>query len=291
MSVKPDRLPGGLRFRGVSLLHPLDLVIGLLVMAFFLISALLGGGDLLGSLQGGLLILVVMFVVGAAIEVIIEGLRDMRGLGTAVGFITNGPEALCLLVGLLGEDIIFAASTPLGSNFLNPIMLLGAATAAGAVGVVFRHHRVYGPLTLGVSAALALVFFFLPESLYLPWVITVAAVSGVLFFKRPEDPVAEEPGLKAIARWHVIPAVLLLVVAGYWLDPVVSYTAEASRAPKGLIGFLVLAALTSWPEFRSSLSLLRRQRVTSAVLNITVSNLTNLWLASLGVLVHLLLQR
>jgi cation:H+ antiporter len=291
MSIKPHQLRGGLSFRGLSLLHPLDLVIGLLVLAFFVVSALVGGGDVPRSVAGGLAILLVMFVVGAAIEVIIEGLRDMRGLGTAVGFITNGPEALCLVVGLLDKNIIFAASTPLGSNFMNPAMLIGAALAAGTLGVVFRHHRVYGPLTLTASAALALVFFFLPDGFYVIWLVVVAVVSIVLFLRRPGDPVTEEPGLKAIAGWHVIPAVLLLVAAGYWLDPVVDYTAEASHAPKGLIGFLVLAALTSWPEFRSSLTLLRRGRTTSAVLNITVSNLTNLWLAGLGVLVYLLLPR
>jgi cation:H+ antiporter len=291
MPIKPEYLTGGLSFRGLSLLHPLDLVIGVLVMAFFGISALAAGGDVPGSLLGGLLILLVMFVVGAAIEVIIEGLRDMRGLGTAVGFITNGPEALCLLVGLLGDDIIFAASTPLGSNFMNPLMLVGAAAVAGALGVLFRHHRLYGPLTLSLTAGLALVFFLLPEQRYLLWLVAVTAVSIVLFVVRPADPVAEDAGVKTVARWHVIPAVILLVVAGYWLDPVVSYTAEASNAPKGLIGFLVLAALTSWPEFRSSLTLLRRQRPTSAVLNITVSNITNLWLAATGVVVHLLLHR
>ena len=78
------------------------------------------------------------------------------------------------------------------------------------------------------------------------------------------------------------------MVAGYFLDPVVSLTAEASHAPKGLIGFVVLAALTSWPEFRSCLTLLRRRRPLSAVLNVTVSNLTNLWLAGVGVVVYLL---
>jgi cation:H+ antiporter len=87
-----------------------------------------------------------------------------------------------------------------------------------------------------------------------------------------------------------VPAVLVLVMAGAYLDPVVTMTAEASRAPKGLIGFVVLAALTSWPEFRSCLTLLRRGRATSAVLNITVSNVTNLWLAVIGVMVFQLLN-
>ena len=55
-----------------------------------------------------------------------------------------------------------------------------------------------------------------------------------------------------------------------------------------LVGFFVLAALTSWPEFRSSLTLLRRGRTTSAILNIAVSNLTNLWLAAIGLAYYIL---
>ncbi len=218
MTVHRGQTAGGFTFRGVSLFNKLDLVIGLLVVAFFLVSALVNGGNLLGSLKGAVLILIVMFVVGAAIEIIIEALRDMRGLGTAVGFITNGPEALCLLVGLLGNDIIFAASTPLGSNFMNPIMLLAAATGAGCLGLVFRHHRLFGPLTLLATAALALVFFFLPADKYSIWLAAVLAVSVPLFIKRPADPAAPvdtADGQPRIARWHAIPAVILLVAAGY----------------------------------------------------------------------------
>ena len=112
--------------------------------------------------------------------------------------------------------------------------------------------------------------------------------SGILFWRRPADPadVPTDDGA-GLPRWAALPAGVLLVAAGYWLDPVVTLTAEASHAPKGLIGFVVLAALTSWPEFRSCLTLLRRRRPVSAVLNITVSNLTNLWLAATGVIVFL----
>jgi cation:H+ antiporter len=52
----------------------------------------------------------------------------------------------------------------------------------------------------------------------------------------------------------------------------------------------VLSALTSWPEFKSCLSLFRRRRPLAAVLNITVSNVTNIWLAVLGVAVYLLMS-
>jgi len=114
-------------------------------------------------------------------------------------------------------------------------------------------------------------------------------VSVFLFIRRPGDP-AQVDNVDGLPRWVLLPAVSALLVAGYFLDPVVSFTAEASHAPKGIIGFFVLAALTSWPEFRSCLGLLRRGRTNSAVLNITVSNITNLWLAALGVAVHLLVS-
>ncbi len=283
--------PRGLYLWGVPILQPLDLVIGLLVLAFFVGAALLGGGDLRDSAVGAVAIMLVMFLVGAAVEFIIDALRDMPGLGTVVGFITNGPEALCLLVGLLSNDIIFAASTPLGSNFMNPAMLVAAAIAAGCLGAVFRHHRAYGPTALILTAILAAAFFRTPPEYYWAWIIVTGVVSIVLFVKRPGDPASIDTIPGSVSRWRLIPALAVLFVAGYALDPVVDYTADASHAPKGAIGFFVLAALTSWPEFRSGLTLLRRGRTTSAVLNIIVSNITNLWLAGIGVLIHLLLQR
>ena len=289
MTIDPPRKPRGLVIRGLVLLQPLDLVISALVVAFFLVSALVSGGDVPRSIEGALLIMLVMFVVGAAIEVIIEALRDMPGLGTAVGFITNGPEALCLLVGLLTGDIIYAASTPLGSNFMNPLMLLAAGVVSSALPAIFSRSRGFTVITLLASGILAGGFFAIPADWYPGWLAVAAVVSGILFRVRPGDPA--EPlttGEAGLRRWHAIPATLLLVVAGYFLDPVVSLTAEASHAPKGLIGFVVLAALTSWPEFRSCLTLLRRRRPLSAVLNVTVSNLTNLWLAGVGVVVYLL---
>jgi cation:H+ antiporter len=288
LTLESPHRPRGLVIRGLVLMQPLDLVISLLVVVFFVTSALVSGGDVVRSVEGALLIMLVMLAVGASIEVIIESLRAMPGLGTAVGFITNGPEALVLVVGLLGDDIIFAASTPLGSNFMNPIMLLSAGLVGGAFAAIFARHRGYTILTLLVSAVLAGGFFLLGVPQYLWWTLVTVPLSLVLFWRRPDDPADSETADIGLPRWTAIPAVVLLVVAGYFLDPVVSLTAEASRAPKGVIGFVVLAALTSWPEFRSCLTLLRRRRTVSAVLNITVSNLTNLWLAAMGVVVYLL---
>ena len=78
--------------------------------------------------------------------------------------------------------------------------------------------------------------------------------------------------------------VIILLITGYLLDPIVSYTADASMAPKGVIGFLVLATLTSWPEFISVLGLLKRNRLNDCFTNILVSNITNIWLAIIGVI-------
>lgn len=289
MSTHPtrQRRGKGLALRGLVLLQPLDVVIGLLVLAFFVVSALVGGGDIPRSVGGALLIMVVMFAVGASIEVIIDALRDLRGLGTAIGFITNGPEMLCMVVGLIGGDIIFAASTPLGSNFMNPLLLIAAAVIVGSLGAVFGNSWRLTVFTLVATAAVAAAFFFIPDSGRLWWVIGTVVLSVALFLRRPGDP-ADLTTTDGMPRWTIVPAAILLLGAGYWLDPVVTFTAEASHAPKGLIGFFVLAALTSWPEFRSCLTLLRRGRPNSAVLNITVSNITNLWLAAVGVSIYLL---
>lgn len=285
----------GLTLHGVALLHPMDLAIAILVLVFFVANAWLRAGDVVESLRGALLIMLVMFVVGAAVEAIIEALRTMRGLGTAVGFITNGPEALCLVVGLLGQDIIFAASTPLGSNFMNPLMLLAAALLVGTTAAVLRQDRALTLTTVLVTAGLAGSFFLVPGASpvwYWLWLGATVPASLILFRYRSRD---DEPDVQTspsgLRPWHAVPAALLLIGAGAALDPVVTLTAEASRAPKGIIGFFVLAALTSWPEFRSCVSLLRRGKHASAVLNITVSNLTNLWLAAVGVAVYQLVGR
>jgi len=100
-----------------------------------------------------------------------------------------------------------------------------------------------------------------------------------------DDDDSEEPSNKI---W-LIPAVILLTVAGYFLDSVVNFSAQSSHAPKGVIGFLVLSTLTSWPEFKSCISLLQRGNVLAAILNITVSNITNIWLAAIGVTSYLIL--
>ncbi|MFH1092060.1 MAG: sodium:proton exchanger [Pseudomonadota bacterium] len=275
---------------GFKIFEPLDTACWVLVLLFFAISSLVGGGDLTMSVMGAAGIVVLMFLVGVAIEVIIETLKDIKGLGTVVGFITNGPEALCLIVGLIAKDVLYAASTPLGSNYVNPLMLAAAALLTGKALKTARTNLRYSLVCIILTAGLAGGFFFVPPDFYLVWFVSALLISGFLFYKRPPEPGGREDVAHGVSWIWLFPAAAAMVGAGYLLDPVVSFTAENSRAPKGVIGFVVLSTLTSWPEFKSTLSLLRRNNPLAAVLNITVSNITNIWLAAAGVLVFLFMR-
>ncbi|MFV0438741.1 MAG: sodium:proton exchanger [Desulfopila sp.] len=267
----------------------LDLLVWALVILFFCGSSLLFGGNLHSSFIGAAGIIVEMLLIGIAIELIIECLKNVKGIGTITGFITNGPETLCLLVGLVAGDIIFAASTPLGSNFMNPILLFCAALISGQIVAIGRTNPLYTITTILITALFAGAFFMLPVRFYLAWCLGAAGYGLLAFYQRPAEAQAEEPEDHHInPRVWLLPAVIILTVTGYFLDGVVTFAATNSHAPKGLIGFLVLATLTSWPEFKSCISLLSRRRHLAAILNITVSNITNIWLAATGVLAYLL---
>jgi len=262
----------------------LDLLAWILVLVFFCGSALIFDGNIVLSTAGAIGIVVEMLLIGIAIEIIIESLKNRKGIGTLTGFITNGPEAVCLLVGLLVGDVIFAASTPLGSNFMNPLLLFIAACITGQLGLVFRTEKLFTVTTVLLTSGLAGSFFILQPSVYPAWIGLSLIITVTLFLRRPkeqESTVSEDfffqPGL-----W-LLPSIGILTLAGFFLDPVVSFTAEHSQAPKGVIGFVVLATLTSWPEFKSCLVLLKRKKPLAAILNITVSNITNIWLAVIGV--------
>ncbi len=266
-----------------------DIVIWAMVACFFLVFALINNGSIgLTILATGGVVLV-MVLIGISIEAIIEILRNMRGLGTVVGFITNGPEMVVLVVGFVTGDILFGVSTPLGSNIMNPVMFVTAALVCGTLLKVLQTNTRYAAACLLFTAALASVFYFLPDNYHWLW-LTIAFVGTLaLFILRPKESEAksensEKPG------WLIIPAILLLLAAGFFLNPVVEFAGEVSGASKGLIGFLVLAALSSWPEFKSCCALLRRGRVQAAGLNIFVSNITNIWLAVVGISAYLLLR-
>lgn len=288
MEVASDNKKGW-KIGEVSLFEPLDIGIWAGVLLFFGISSLVGGGDMKMSLIGALGVIVIMFFVGISVELIIESLKDVKGLGTLVGFITNGPEGLCLIVGLISGNILFAASTPLGSNFMNPLMLVISSLITANFLRTIRTHPLYTATCILVTACFAGGFFLTPEKYYLLWIVATLVVSVVLFRLRPDEPGDEEEA-EAVSRVWFIPAFVVLIVAGYLLDPVVSFSAEHSHAPKGVIGFFVLSALTSWPEFKSCISLFRRGRPLAAILNITVSNITNIWLAIGGILAYLVIR-
>jgi len=270
-------------------LGKLDLVIWLLVLTFFCGSALLFGGDINLAFIGASGVIFEMVLIALAIEIIIECLKKTKGIGTITGFITNGPEAVCLLVGLIAGDIIFAASTPLGSNFMNPILLIIAALLCRQFMQTFSTNRLYTAITLVATALLAACFFVLPPSLYPTWLLAVLAISLPLFILRPrEQENGDEEDFSFNPTIWLLPAIIILMTTGYFLDPVVSFAATHSHAPKGVIGFIVLATLTSWPEFKSCLVLLKRGNRLAAILNITVSNITNLWLAAAGIATYVL---
>lgn len=269
----------------------LDFTVWLMVIAFFCGCAIVFDGNLQMSFIGASGIIIEMLIIGVSIETIIHALKDTKGIGTITGFITNGPEALCLLVGLFVGDIIFAASTPLGSNFMNPVLLIAAALICSKFVLIFKTNPFFTWITISLTACMAVLFFVIKESYYWAWIAAVVIPTVIIFFKRPEEHLDEEDeeNEEDSNKIWLIPAVILLTVAGYFLDSVVSFSAESSHAPKGVIGFLVLSTLTSWPEFKSCLSLLQRNKVLAAILNITVSNITNIWLAAIGVTTYLLM--
>lgn len=265
-------------------INRLDYAVWLLVLLFFSGSALLFNGNVPMALLGASGIIIEMLFIGLAVEIIIECLKKKKGIGTITGFITNGPEAICLIVGLAVGDIIFAASTPLGSNFINPILLIIAGIICRKLLQTFTICPIYTIVSIFLTTTFAGTFFILDEKYYSYWLVGVILVTLPLFYWRPreiED--GQDDDFSFNPTFWLLPAIILLTAAGYYLDPVVSFAAQHSHAPKGIIGFLVLATLTSWPEFKSCLALLARDKPLAAVLNIVVSNITNLWLAGLGV--------
>jgi len=145
-------------------------------------------------------------------------------------------------------------------------------------------------ICISLTAGLAVSFYAIPIQHHIDWVVTALVVTVVLFIKRPSEEAEESMEEKNIAKWSMVPAIVVLIIAGYFLDPVVSFASEQSHAPKGVIGFFVLATLSSWPEFKCCLALLNRRKYLAAILNITVSNITNIWLAIAGVVTYLFIS-
>jgi len=163
----------------------LDMIIWILVIIFFCGSALMFNGNLYQSFIAAGGIVMVMILISLSIEVIIETLKDVKGLGTITGFITNGPELVCLIVGLVVGDVLFAASTPLGSNFMNPILLILASLVCGVFFKTLQTNWWYSLTCIVLTAGLAISFFFIPAKVYAYWALAGLMVTLVLFFTRP----------------------------------------------------------------------------------------------------------
>jgi len=274
----------------VNSINRLDIICWAFVVAFFCGCALMFNGYLNQSLMAAGGIVLAMILIGLSIEVIIDTLRDVKGIGTVTGFITNGPEFVCLVVGLITGDILFAASTPLGSNLINPVLLILAALIYKVLLTTFQSNWKYSITCILSTIGLAVSFYAIHSQNYLYWLVTASLLTIILFVKRPEEEIknvedAETEGLKPL--WPIIPAVFVLITAGYFLDPIVTFASEQSQAPKGVIGFFILASLSSWPEFKTCLVFMNRRKYQSAILNITVSNITNIWLAIMGISTYL----
>lgn len=263
-----------------------DLLGWLAVILFFMLSAFFNDKDLAMSFIGAVGVISLMFLIGLSVEILIETIRHLRGLGTITGLLTNFPEALVVIVGLVDNDILFANSTPLGSNFVNPIVMITAALLLKNFKWIFRIYPGYTTITLIATILIAGSFFLIPVSGYPIWLGILVLVTLILFFKRPDEIDDEEEVSEYINRFWFFPSVLVLVAAGYFLDPVVEFASETSSAPKGLIGFAALSILSSWPEFKTIFALINRQKQSAGLLNTLVSNIINLWLAGAGVVLY-----
>jgi len=272
-------------------LQKLDFVIWWLTLMFFIASALLMWWNIHEAFLWASGIIVLMFFVWFSIELILGALNNIKWVWKITWFITNWPEALVLIVWLISGNVLFAASTPLWSNLMNPILLLTAILITWYILKLKKlNHKWYFIIWFMITAILAISFFNIQESYYVYWIILSFIISLWLFFKKynHQEDVEDE---QVIENKIYLPlGIIILLISWFFLDPIVNFTAEASKSPKWLIWFLVLATLTSWPEFKSVLALLKRKKTLDAFINILVSNITNLWLAIIWVTIWLFMQ-
>jgi len=261
----------------------IDFIVWWFTMLFFLWSAHFYNWNYINSFMWASWIIVLMFIVWFSIELILWALKNVKWLWRITWFITNWPEALVLVVWLISGDVLFAASTPLWSNVMNPLLLLIALIITWAF-VKLRNfkYNLFFSLWFIVTWLLAVSFYMLNVKQYIYWLIVTFIISVILYKKQfvHEENIEEYPEQ---SKWYLPLWIWLLLLSWYFLDPIVSYTSEASNASKWVIWFLVLATLTSWPEFKSVTALLKRWKTLDAFINILVSNLTNLWLAIIWV--------
>ncbi len=271
-------------------MQKLDFVIWTITMLFFLWSSIFLWWDIYNSFLWASWIIVLMFLVWFSIELILAALKNVKWVGKITWFITNWPEALVLIVWLIGWNVLFAASTPLWSNFMNPILLLISLFITWYFYKLANFkHKLFFSISFLITAAFALLFYIIPQEYYIYWAIWAFITSLYLFTRKFVH--EEEPEWVTEIKKYFLPlGLIILLISWYFLDPVVSFAAEASKAPKWLIWFLVLATLTSWPEFKSVIALLNRWKILDAFMNILVSNITNLWLAITWVIAWMIMK-
>ncbi len=276
--------------KSITNLDRYDIISWVIVILFFLTSSVIFHGNTPNSLLGALGIILLMVIISISITILLEVMKNHSKVGELAGYITNGPEALCLIVGLIHSKIIFAASVPLGSNFANPILLICASIITGSFLKVIRTEWKRTWSIILVAMFIAGGFFWESSTSFrLGWVIVSLIISVVLYRIKHDERNHGEKKDETISRGWIVPAILSLIIAGYFLDPLVSFTAKNSLVPEGLIGFAVLSFMTSWPEFRSTLSLIKMKKIRSAIMNIVVSNITNIWLAIIGTIIYLVI--
>ncbi len=268
----------------------LDVLVWLVVIGFFGINALWFHGNVKQALLGAGGIIGLMLLVTHSINLILRVLSRHPKLGEITGYVTNGPEALVMIVGIINAKLGFAMGVPLGSNFANPALWVIALLITRQLGSVLKLNLLRVGLILLTTMTIAGLFFQLQtDNQLLVWSIGGLALSVFCYLNKGSENEAEDAEtIEPIATFYLVPAILLLIVAGYFLDPAVALTAENSKVPEGVISFVVLSLITSWPEFRSATSLLQLNQPQAAVMNILVSNITNLWLAIGGTLIYIL---
>lgn len=269
-------------------LDRLDFISWAVVIGFFSLAAVVFGGNLEKTVIGAGAIIILMLAISHSIELILAALSKNPRIGEFTGYITNGPEALCTFVGLANGKLLFAAGVPLGSNFANPILLILAGLVTGRLFQMVKTGRGRTVTFFLLTMLLAGSFYLLIDYLWV-WVTFTLAGTVLCYRNKGLEDEGDDDGPEALPMIYIIPAALILAGAGYFLDPAVTFTAANSRVPEGVIGFAVLSFISSWPEFRSAISLLRMNRSQSAVVNIFISNITNLWLGVAAALAFLLL--
>lgn len=269
-----------------------DLTAWWITILFFIGSAFFYWWNISESFLWALWIIFLTFFVWFSIELILDSLKNIKWLWEVTGFITNWPEALVLIVWLISWNIIFAASTPLGSNLVNPILLFIAILITWSFLLIKKfRHKIFYPIWFLLTATFASSFFIIDEKYYWFWAILWIFLTFWLFYYNRkishkssdlEDTVEEI--IENSPKYYLPVWVIILFVAWYFLDPVVSFASEVSKAPKWIIWFVVLSTLTSWPEFKSCISLLKKKRTIDAFINILISNIANIWLALIWIL-------